>query len=108
MRRMTKLIDGRDALDAKAAVDQCPRVAREGRGVAGYSDHDRDFARRELLDLRLRALPRRVEHDGVVVAQFLRHQRTAEQVAGLGLDRLQAGRRCRWLLQRRYPRWVIV
>ena len=36
-----------------------------------------------------------------IVAQFLRHQRTAEQVARLGLDRLQSRRRRRRLLQRR-------
>src|ERR1700748_2331744 len=108
MWRMTKLVDRRDALDAKAAVDQRPRVAREGGGVAGNRDHDSDLARRELLDLRLRALPRWVEHHGVVVAQFLRHQRTAEQIAGLGLDRLQPGGRCRGLRQRRYRAGVAV
>jgi len=41
-----------------------------------------------VLRLRLRALPRRVEYDRVVVAKLLGHQRTAEQVAGLSLDRL--------------------
>ena len=45
---------------------------------------------------------------GVVVAQFLRHQRTAEQVARLGLDRLQSGGRCRRLLQRRHRAGIAV
>ena len=49
---------------------------------------------------RLRALARRIEHDGIVVAQFLRHQRAAEQVARFGLHRLQAGGGGDGLLQR--------
>ena len=93
MRRVAELIDRRHALEPVAAIDQDPRVARECRGIARHRDHDRHLARRELLRLRLRALPRRIEHHGVEVAQFLRHQRAAEQVARLGLDRLQPGRR---------------
>src|ERR1700744_6011383 len=75
MRAVTKLIDRRDAFDDKAAVDQGPRVAGKGRGVAGHRDHGRDLAGRELFDLRLRALPRRVEHHRIELAQFRRHQR---------------------------------
>ena len=85
--------------DGVTAVDQDICIAREGRDIAGHRDHHRNLARRQLLDLRLRALPRRIEHDGIVVAQFLRHQRTPEQIARLGLDRLQSGGRRRRLLQ---------
>ena len=63
---------------------------------------------RELAGLRLRALARRIEHDGVEVAQLLRHQRAAEQVADLGLDRLQSGGRGRGLLQRRHRAGIAV
>ena len=41
----------------------------------------------ELLRLRLCALTRRIEHHAIVIAQFLRHQRAAEQVAMFTFDR---------------------
>ena len=39
MRRVAELIDRRDAFEPVAAVDQEPRVAGEGRGIAGDRDH---------------------------------------------------------------------
>ena len=99
MRGVAELVDRRDALDLVAAVDQDFRVARERRDVAGDRNHRRNPARRELARIcALRALPRRIEHDRIVVAQLLRHQRPAKQVARLGVDRLQSGRRGRSLL----------
>ncbi len=98
MRGMTELIDRRHALQPVAAVDQDTRVAGEGCGIARDRNHHADLACRELKALRLRALARRIEHDRIVVAQFLRHQRTPEQVARLGFQRLQPRRRgCRLL-----------
>src|SRR5450759_1398931 len=86
MRGVAKLVDRRHALKPVAAIDQDPRVTRKRCDIARHCDHYRNFAGRELLDLRLCALPRRIEYDCVKVAQLLRHQRTAEQVARLGLD----------------------
>jgi hypothetical protein len=80
MRRVAKLVDRRDALDAIAAIDQEPGVADEGRHVAGHRDHGADLARGELNRLRLRALPRRIEHDRVEVAQFLQGYSTPKQL----------------------------
>ena len=108
MRRVAELIDWRDAFDLVAAIDQDFGVARECRDVAGNRDHHRNFARRKLRRLRLRALPWRVEDNRIVVAQFLRHQRAAEQVARLGLDRLQSRGRCCGLLQRRHRTGIAV
>src|SRR5262245_29898294 len=88
MRRVTKLIDRGYALEAITAVDENARVAREGRCIAGDGDHVRQLACSELLGLRLRALPRRVEDHDIESAQFLWHQRTTEQIARLGLHRL--------------------
>src|SRR3954451_14990983 len=70
VRRVTKLIDRRHALDAIAAIDQNARISGERRGIARDRHHDRDFAGGESLYLRLRALPRRIEYHGIVVAQF--------------------------------------
>jgi hypothetical protein len=61
---MTKSVNRRDACDFMAAVDQSARIACKRCDVAR-------FASREL-DLRLRALPRRIEDHRVLVAQFLR------------------------------------
>src|ERR1700754_4602058 len=85
MRRVAELIDRGDGFEHVAAVDEYPRVAGEGRGIAGHRDDDADLAGGELLRLGLRALSWGIEHDGVEVAQLLRHQRTAEQVARFGL-----------------------
>ena len=46
-----------------------------------------DAALRQLLRLRERALARRIENDRVELVQFKRQQRTAKQVARLGLER---------------------
>jgi len=81
MRRVAELVDRRDAVAAIAAIDQESRVAGEGRGIAGHRDDDGHCACRELLGLRQRALPRRIEHDGIMVAQFLRDEWPAEKVA---------------------------
>src|SRR4051794_6652115 len=88
MRRVPELVHGSHALKGVAAIDQDPGVARKACNVAGYRNHHWNLAGGELAGLRLRALARRIEHDGVVVAQLLRHQRTPEQIADLGLDRL--------------------
>ena len=72
---------------AEAAIDQDPGIARKRRDVAGDRHHGCDLASRELCYLRLRALTRRIEYDRIVVAQLLRHQRPAEQIARFGLDR---------------------
>jgi hypothetical protein len=98
MRGVAELVDWRDALDLVAAVDQDPGIARERRDIAGYRNHRGYPAGGELGHLRLRALTRRVEHHRIVIAQFLRHQRPAKQVARFRLDRLQSGRRGRCLL----------
>ena len=50
VRGMAELIDRGDAFDMKSALDQDPRVAGEGRGVAGHRDHGCDLAGGELLD----------------------------------------------------------
>lgn len=89
---MAELVHRHHVLDLVTTIDQEPRIAGEGRGVAGHGDHHRHLARGELQGLRLRALTRGIEHHGVEVAQLLRHQRAAEQVARLAPDRLQAGR----------------
>ena len=83
MRRVSKLVDGRDALDFVAALDQDARIAGKGRDIAGHRDHERHFARRKPFGLSLRALPRRIEYHRVEIPQFFRHQRTAKQVARL-------------------------
>ena len=76
----------------------CSRRRSESARRAQRSRHcrtprpPRESCWRRAADLRLRALPRRIEHDRIVVAQLLRHQRAPEQVAGLGLDRLQSAR----------------
>src|SRR6478752_1392406 len=88
MRRMAELVDWRDALDFITTVDQYFRVAGKCRHVARYRDDHRNLAGRKLRDLRLSTLSRRIEHDRIVIAQFLRHQRTTEQIARLGLQRL--------------------
>ena len=88
MRRVAKLVDRRHVLDSIAAVDQNPSVARKRRWIARYGDDDRYLAGGELPGLRFSALARRIEYGNVEITQLLRHQRTAEQVAGLGLDRL--------------------
>ena len=58
------------------------------------------FEAGKLARLRLGALARRIEHDRVEALQLLRHERAAEQIARLGLDRLEA-RRLGGLAQRR-------
>src|SRR5260370_33740280 len=90
MRGVAELIDRRDALYFIAAIDQNSRVACKGGDVARYRDHHWNLAGGELLGLRLRALPRRIEHHGFVVAQLLPPQRTPQQVTRLGLDPLPA------------------
>ena len=40
MRRMPELVDGGDALDFVAALDQDARIAGKGRDIAGHRDHD--------------------------------------------------------------------
>ncbi len=90
MRRVAELIHRRDAVELKAAVEKDARIAGEGGWIARRSHHLSDLARGELLRLALRTLSRRIEHDAVNVPQFLRHQRTAKQIAGFGFDRLQA------------------
>jgi hypothetical protein len=69
---MTKSVNRRDACDFIAAVDQSARMACKRCDVARYPDHDGNLASRELPDLRLRALPRRIEDHRVLVAQFVR------------------------------------
>ena len=54
---MTELIDRRDAFDLVTAIHQNSSIACEGRRIAGYRDHDRHLARRQLADLCLRTLP---------------------------------------------------
>src|SRR5262245_59174575 len=100
MRSVTELVDRRDLSDPVAAFDQDLRVAREGCGVAGAADDERNAALRQLLRLRERALAWWVEHDCVELVQFRRQQRAAEQVARLGLERLQALRHVRCLAKR--------
>src|SRR5215212_4372785 len=88
MRRVPELVERSHALKGVAAIDEDPAVARKACYIAGYRNHHRNLAGGELAGLRLRALTRRIEHHGVIVAQLLRHQRTPEQIADLGLDRL--------------------
>src|SRR5579871_2367912 len=92
MRCVAELIDWDDALDPIAAIDQDPRIADEGRNIAGDRNHDGSLACGKLKRLRLRALSRRIEHDYVELAQLLRHKGPAEQIARLGLDRFQSRR----------------
>ena len=108
MRGVAELVDRGDAIEGIAACDQDARIAHECRHIARYRNDDGYLAGGQLVRLRLRALPRRIEHHGVIVAQFRRHQRPPEQVARLGLDRLQAGGRCRCLLQRRHRAGIAV
>ena len=49
-----ELVDRRELLQREPAIDQDPRIAGKGRGIAGHGDDDRDPARRELNRLRLR------------------------------------------------------
>src|SRR5581483_3181006 len=83
MRRVAELVDGRYGLEPVATIDQQAGVASEGGGVAGDSDDNRNLACSEFLGLRLRALARRVEHHAIELAQLLRQQGAAEQVARL-------------------------
>jgi hypothetical protein len=69
---MTKSLNRRDACDFMAAVDQSLRIACRRCDVARYRDHEGNVASHELLDLRMRALPLRIEDHRVLVAQFLR------------------------------------
>ena len=84
-----KLVDGRDRVDPIAARDQGFCVARECRGVAGDIDDAFDFRTRELLRLRLRALARRIEDDGVEGRKLGREQGPAEKIARLRLERFE-------------------
>src|SRR5262245_61416606 len=90
MRRITELIDRRDAREPVAAIDQNARVARKGRGIAGYGDHERYARRGERARLRLGTLARWVEYDGVEAFELACHQRAAEEVARLRRNRLQS------------------
>lgn len=68
MGRVAELVDRHHGLDPITAIDEQPRVAREGRDVAGNCDDDRHLACGKLERLRLRALTRRIEHHGVEIA----------------------------------------
>ncbi len=103
MERIAELIDRRDAHELVAAVDQNARVACERRRIAGHRNHDRHGAFDQFARLRLGALARRIEHDGVEALEFRGHEGTAKQVAHLRFHRLQAAgvrRRARQRLDR--------
>src|SRR5512140_877032 len=68
MRGVAELVDRCHALDPVAAIDQDPGVACKSCDVAGYCNQYWNFAGRELKGLRLGPLPRRIEHDRVIVA----------------------------------------
>ena len=108
MRRVAELIDRRDRREPVAAVDQKAHVARERRRIARHRDDDRHAARGELARLRLRALARRIEHDGVEVVELRRTKRILEQIAPLDLDRLEAGGGRGGALERGERRFVVV
>ena len=93
MRGVAELVHRRHLGRPVAAGDQNPRIAGKGRRVARHRNDLRDAAVREFARLRLGALARRIEDDGVERRQFLRHQGAAEEVEASCLDRLEAARR---------------
>src|SRR5580704_2303064 len=76
---VAELVDRRDVREAIAAVDEDASVAREGRSVAGHGNDIGHGALGEFARLRLGALTRRIEDDGVH-AKLARHERPAKQV----------------------------
>ena len=69
---MPELIHRRHRFQSIAAIDQQPDIAREGRGIARHRDDDGNGALGKLARLRLGALARRVEHQGIDALELLR------------------------------------
>ncbi len=86
MRGKAELVKRRDGLQAKAALDEQTRVAREGRRVARDGDDERQGARGEFARLRLRPGARRIEQGAVERGQLFGHEWSAEQVPRLDDD----------------------
>ena len=87
MRRRAELVKRRDRLDAEPAVDEDPRVAREGRRIAGDGDDEPQRARREFARLRLRARARGIEQDPVEGRELVGAQRPLKEIARRGDER---------------------
>lgn len=66
MGREQELIEGHDARDPVAAIDQDAKIARERPGIAGDRDEPRDFGLGKHRGLRRGACPRRIENDCIV------------------------------------------
>src|SRR5437762_2364247 len=92
MRRMAKLIHWRQLGHPIAPVHQDAGVAGEGRRIARHRDDALDLRSGKLARLRFGALARRIEHHGVEALELRGGERAAEQIARLGLDRLEPGR----------------
>ncbi len=107
MRREQELVDGDDASDAVAAVDEDAHVAGAGGRIARHHHHRLDLGLGQRLGLGLGPGARRIEHDGIVAAKLLRPEWAAEQVADGGAERLQLRRRPRRLGERRHRRLVL-
>ena len=83
MSGMPELIHRRYRFEPIPAIEQQSGVAREGRRIARHRDDSGNGAFRKLARLRLGALTRRIEHQGIDALELLRHQRPAKQVARL-------------------------
>ena len=89
---VAELVDRRDYFQLITALDQDLCVTRKGCGIARDRDNQGHRALGKLLRLRLRALPRRIEDDGIEATQLGRYQRPSEEIALLGVYRPQSGR----------------
>src|SRR5208282_3486297 len=78
MRGKAELVKRRHGLDAKSAVDEDARVAREGRGVARDGRDQRQGGGGERARLLERARARRIDERRVEGGEFVGSQRAAE------------------------------
>src|SRR5689334_17492264 len=88
--RIAELIDGRDALEFVATIDQSFRVAGKGRRIARDGNYHRYDAFGEFVCLGVGPLAWRIEYDRIEIFQFRSHEGAAKQVALLCLHGLES------------------
>jgi len=95
VRREKELINGYDPHEAIIALEEDARVARKASRIAGDDGHAGNAGCCKLARLRLRALPRRIEHDCLERFEFAAPQRIAKQITLLRRNGLEPGCSCR-------------
>src|SRR5262249_43920283 len=95
MCREKELIDGYDLREAIIALEEDAGVARKAGRIAGDGGHAGNAGCCKLARLRLRALPRRIEHHCLERFEFAPPQWVAKQITLLRRDGLEPRGSCR-------------